>query len=778
MKIEHISRVIFAAEHVTNQQIRRLNQQDRKLLMLCCEALQNQRKLEALNGKQYLVERLITRLTLPFHPQKLNFIQRIYQIFISLFKNIGNILHLRIGQERMNKNVHATYVKSFVTPIDPVFREMLQECMTRSKIPEMHYKLIIETIEKCVLLSIHEPHIRALYNPRYYANQDAARYIYHKTGFDLGDNIRRETLELIQKAPQLLKDKFVEAKRSKTLDKFFEDAFNVADQSLEDRYQRLLKFGNKDWDAAWNRAHPQIRDDAEGVDVKKIDFSENIKFDAFMKLHEAFIEIQMHKYAEDTLYAANEPWQKIKDNIFLAPEFRDNYATDEKFKIFLLSEKIEGRETLEGKITADDVNEQIKNFVNMDMLAKKVIQPFNFDGFGIQVNDFGLRGQNNVQKEVEKLLNEKRINEFTGPYQEITDDLHNHRHKLSNKNLQAARNLIEACLKVSLYKQELMDHIKKQQGMGGWEFTQKLLNGLVLHTEHSFKENEQVILQATNMLLDAYRAYKKANKLVDFFNEINNTHGNACIEGRLRSLTDHRLNKKLIDQKATLEDLLAPKPTPLVSKKETKEKNIQRMLEEFTDVQARKFHIAQGKVIDETWLKTGKNTPKFNIINGENDFSEKYLNGVNFILYLRDEVKCVGKEAQDGKFTQDDLYKFAKMYMDLETLGNADLSLIPPQISKEDTKAQTLGKLNEYFADRQARQYAKEKNIPIGDEWQKSEGGRDKVLEKEDFKEKYNQKNFIEFLTKEIKIVDQMTSEGKIAEAELAELTNKFFIKD
>ena len=59
-RIDYVSRAVMTAENATQEQKKQLSQSDRKLLMICCEALQHPRR-NVQRGKEKQIRQLIKK---------------------------------------------------------------------------------------------------------------------------------------------------------------------------------------------------------------------------------------------------------------------------------------------------------------------------------------------------------------------------------------------------------------------------------------------------------------------------------------------------------------------------------------------------------------------------------------------------------------------------------------------------------------------------------------------------------------------------------------------
>lgn len=805
MRLDHISRIVITAEHASEDQRKTLSQIQRKLLLLCCDALQNPRNHSVLNDKKHELKALVNRLTLEPNPKAIKNTNKIWKIFCSIIKAIANFLHIRVGIENLTKGLHETFDKSFIKKEPkPVYREIISSLMKQPNIDQNLRKEALKAIESFYLLAIHGDSTKALYNPHYFENLTAVKHLKEKTGL-IEQKFDQSTIELMQKSLDLLVDRFEAAKNANTLNEFFENAFNSADKSLTSRYERLLG-EDKEWENNWRANHPQVNGDgAAQVNAPEVPFLNLNKKNAIWERYEVFLENQMKKYGEDVQDRSEDPWHEIKERFFQNPDFRLFYANDKNFENYLIKEeKMLDVETIEeGKISRDDIRAVIDGYIDNEMLGRKPahqVNPYNRkDGVDVDVNY--------KVPDVNKLLREKRTSKYTPVFEEMFKELKNHQGNLGGRFFgNTAKETIMAVYKLTLYKKELIKYLKNNNGgMFGWNFSQQLI-GLILHTEHSNEEIMGVVKDAPDELVNAYKIYKEKNTLKEFFTVLNDGGGNACLEGRLRNLHEDMVQRNYfvnVKEPASLEPPVIPGTT---NKKENKQKNLDFFFDLFVELQIWKYAKDKNLPIDEVWRKPWKNhedtEPKKKIYNEEN-FKKEYINSENLLKFLKEEAKIVGQPTL-GSFEKAELDEYVNCldegpikgipeYLEPKLL-NAQLPIIKDEalfeqkgdyrkqtkvelkdrianrevalvkitkVNENETKKQNLERLKEYFAESQAVSYANKKLIIIDKDWMvPNTGGKATILAKEEFQKDYfNKQQFKAFLRDKAFIVGKVVTD-------------------
>ncbi len=468
-------------------------------------------------------------------------------------------------------------------------------------------------------------------------------YIDEKTGLSL-DALNDKVFALFSKSSVLLKNKFQEAKEKRELGHFFANAFDKEDNDFMHLYNRLFKYN-----AAEDAEAPPVIEEAQNDEIKE-EFIVDVHATFFEKCQK-FIDIQLHKYIEAINDRNEGDWNEIKERYILNPVFRGEYANDVNFRDYILNDaKVIGKDSAFGEITEEYVDIIIKDFIDQEILEKKIerINPF----FG---NFMGLRLGNNVPvKPIEELFEKNKENELTEPYKVILADLR------KNGNNNDSRATIEACYKLSVFQKEILQDIEKNNRC---DFVG--LIGLYLHKENPKEETKSFVLRAPKILLEAYETHKKQKKLNQFFDVLEKSSRNACLEGRMTDLQEHMLkNHKSMLKNVDLKELLAPPLNPLVNKKENKEQNIIRFLEAFIEVQARKYAKDKNIPIDIKWLDENPKVNTKQIIKNEDEF-EKYKTASLFLAFLTKDVNILGEKAitSEGKYTEEEIKKFVNDFV-------------------------------------------------------------------------------------------------------------------
>ena len=685
MRIDYISKALMTCDFASQSQKKQLTQQDRKLLLLCSEALLYPRRKIDLKIED--IKELIKKLENNPKIEK----KGSCHFINSIFKAIANVLHLRIGFHRLDKTVHQAFEKSLKPKaheaINPAYNQMISHVMrTPNLLPDQRHQ-VLETIQSFYLLSVHAPFFErnAQMGAKFITD-----FIEEKTGLSIGHWVPEITMQSVKNAPEMLMNKFLQAQNSNQLFEFFTKAFGNDDLTFELRYQRIASYGKNDNQPADidqrplyinenknhfadlpQKPHEMVLEEPNYVELLEKDNNKiKEKSEILWGICETFQENQFINFDVDFGYSMKwKPmlsWYQIKEKILQHPDFLANYANTENFEKHLLNEEfILGRQCKDGQITGENLPRLIEDLFENGMLGKKqkpipkpVYQPQWNDDINIPVDN----------KPEEPVLNNK-TNEFTKPYEEIQLELDKHVPLYSK----TVKELIDACYKISLYKEELIKNItRNNQGLWdkdyGWNGGKRLI-GLVIHTEHTPEETLGIIQHAPIVFYDAFLKFKKEDKLKDFFRVLGTLGHNACIEGRLQGLQEYMVENEMIE---SVDDAirLVPPVVPVVSKTDTKQHNIGRMLKVFTELQARKFYRDSGKTLDAEWLKVPG--PKQVIL--ENDkFQKEYNTKALFLKFLRDEAKIVGQETGDTKHANGAIFTEEDVEIEAQACKDADL---------------------------------------------------------------------------------------------------------
>ncbi|QLH35277.1 MAG: hypothetical protein HWD61_03250 [Parachlamydiaceae bacterium] len=80
------------------------------------------------------------------------------------FLAIGNILHIRIGTSRLEKQLHVAFKHFPKAPSSSIYYEIIDKAMTAKYLTKSHRSHVLATLEKIYLLSIHQSHFNELTN--------------------------------------------------------------------------------------------------------------------------------------------------------------------------------------------------------------------------------------------------------------------------------------------------------------------------------------------------------------------------------------------------------------------------------------------------------------------------------------------------------------------------------------------------------------------------------------------------------------------------------------
>lgn len=755
MQINSAYRAVLTAHCATNDQRKKLNQSDRKVLLLCCKALGDPRLYASLEKKEKQVKSVIKKLSDAKNP----IIKPCCcQFLVSFFKTIANIFHWRIGIKRfereLNLGVNAS-IKKNGRYLD-IHQEILSTLMSPRSFHVKNRAYIIKTIEKFCLLNIHASKIKNL--PIHNPTKEDYLLVKKLTGLKI-DDLNAKTHNLLVKASDVLVDKYIEAKEKGKTAEFFKEAFSPQDKHFEKQIQRIQNFKipeNHDF-----RNPPVVMPNQAPLvnpvyAPKKVESTALEKDDFFFKHHENFIEFQLQEYArkEQVRNYIGEPWQAIKDRIFPSRQFKNNYQTEEMFEKYLKDQKVIGKNCKDGAINEQDIKDIIKRYVDFEMLFKKVVE-IKPQIIPVQPNYYRDK-KADADDKIKQLVAENRVHEQSPLFDEILVEAMKFN---CNKTV---TNLIEGIHKLALYQKELLEYtsIAENRNYEGWYFPQKLL-GVIIHMENPEKETKYFLENAPGILLEGYKGAKKSGKLKHFFGD---AFISACLEYCMVHMQEYIKNNMLEDVDVKI--LLAPPMTPLVNKTETKQKNIGRIFEVFTDLEARKYAKIHNIQINTEWLIAGEKGTKGKIFL-DDAFLENYANNVNFILYLRDKVKCIGQETSEGAITEKDIYDYAQIYVDAYSLGEV-------AISKKKSKEQNLSAMKDLFIERQALLFAEDTEQELDSNWDKPEGTKAKILKQTDFTQNYlTQEKLLKFFEEDLKLIGKKTSEGEITKEDFSNFSLK-----
>lgn len=663
MRVDYIAKAIITAEHSTKAQRKLLKPADRKLLLLCCETWKNkgyihkdkkiQAQIKELNVKKHEIKDLIVTLTKNTPPIAAR--KGFCHLISSIFKVIANLFHLRIGIGRLDKNLHAAFDQSFsANPLSNAYEEIISSIKKTATLSPKQRHFALNTIESFYLLVTHRNFFER------YPEALKESYIRENCGLKTtweSTHTFKNKANLLRTAPQLLHQKYLQAKNAKKLNEFFEQAFNVADKTLNARFRRLIDFDK---------------------------MPEN-KGQTLLGIYQTFVEMQFKQYQRDNKPKFDpkpgETFFMIKERIAKEENFLINYVNRENFEKYLLNVKgIIGKKCLDGEINEKELPKLIDEILGkQEGIRIILIQPFG--------EEFAV-----VSEDADELIAEPLDPEIEKTYIEILEEANKYPHRLkrtdphNNKIIDPILHTIEAIYKLAKYKKCILkkfeltpeEREQKKNATG-----QNLVNiqlmqqeerqifatkaiGLVIHAENSETDTKEVIENAQRVLFDAYNGAKEKGELQQFFDECFSFFY-ACVEGRVGLLQDYLIQLEALKN---LDAALAPPFIPIIDNKKTKVNHIYDLVPVFVELQAREYAKANNILLDASWLKV--NGTKFQILNHTPAFKQ-FVTSQRFKKFLRDEVKIVDKEAKDGKFTEADVAAFAQFCVDnalIEYLGN------------------------------------------------------------------------------------------------------------
>lgn len=391
MGIDPIYRAVFTAKNTNEWQKKKLNQNQRKLLLLCCNALadlskgQHQKIPERLKEQKKEIKKIIDVIW----KNEINLKNQnsCCRILRSFFKAIANFLHLRVGNNQLEKALKKTFQENIpINKSSDVFNQMI------SKLNEMYLdyeekRHALRIIELFYIISLKSSQLG------YSDNEQMNRQIYEFTGLKK-DNL---LIEVIRKAPDLLIEKYEAAKKNNKLRDFFEGAFNPKDlNSFKLCYQRIenykpnnqhnhhprdgfLRFNNE-FEQKKPPNVPLIKKPAVVnkpiISLKSID-------DTLYDILENFRNIQLMKHAKALLQAPGYRLltiDAIKNKILegsinlkgstkhLYSDFMNTYATVANFRKFFEENMYLRKACSDGSITLLLLERKIEEYIDAGLL--------------------------------------------------------------------------------------------------------------------------------------------------------------------------------------------------------------------------------------------------------------------------------------------------------------------------------------------------------------------------------------------------------------------------
>jgi hypothetical protein len=209
-----ISKLILTAEHATISQLKNLNSGEKKILVAACNSFQNQQIMRDLQNNTQALTDLTNKLAnRTIVVRKSCGDHGLLHIIRSLFKGIGNLLHLRTGTERLINKVEATIKQSLKKPGRyDAYATLIENCIDHFSRKANHTPADISKFEY-TLGTIEEFYINGLNHNNLLWNNAANR---------------------LQQIYAAVVDK----------DGFFENAFDENDATLQQRLNRITGYNN------------------------------------------------------------------------------------------------------------------------------------------------------------------------------------------------------------------------------------------------------------------------------------------------------------------------------------------------------------------------------------------------------------------------------------------------------------------------------------------------------------------------------------------------------
>lgn len=403
------------------------------------------------------------------------------------------------------------------------------------------------------------------------------------------------------------------------------------------------------------------------------------KQDTVFKYCQNFQKKKMRKYQQDNNFRyKGHPQPVVDQHILQQDNFFSDYANTKKFEKYLKKENIIGKKCTDGEIQQEDLPELMKHLVELGMLGEE--EPPR-----IVRNNFVNRNPEPDQKKANPVVANIPIdpigaNEYAQLYEEMKNDVE--KWSRNNNRAKETMHIIYMCY---VHKEAILKLIddngckhaeynyKRDNGhyCGGLSYFHTM-PGIPIHTENNVADTKDIVTSTPRILFEQYVKHKKTNRLDKLFGALQD-NGGPCLEGHIRQLNDYLINNNLLEN-VNVELLLKPPLIPLVSDKCTKEQNMHFMVNIFRELQARKYYMEKNNKdkIPPEWIEEmipHKAHIKGDII-ANDDFQKNYNNKVNYIKFLKDEVKLLEgeKKASDGPFVEADLERLAQYCADLVLL--------------------------------------------------------------------------------------------------------------
>nr|WP_166155714.1 hypothetical protein [Neochlamydia sp. AcF84]NGY95040.1 hypothetical protein [Neochlamydia sp. AcF84] len=641
MKINEAYRAVYKARnYCDHNQKKSLTQQERKLLLICCATLQNPTKgtltLQQSHQLKYLLKRLDALPTKPcdtMHP--------LCRWFYILLKKIANLCHLRISLSRLENTLEDTFYTYM--KIEPNLLEKFIHIKAEldANENELQTYKILKSIESFCLLSACFSPINKIFlqgEPPH----TIRRLIYDKTGLKLDKQpLNAKTIEAISKAPQILYKKYCYAHRKGITDLFFKKAFNEKDKNFQTKLNRLHAFKAKK--------------------EKKLRGKEELIWKTFEKFIK---EVEMHTTSnrkENNFYVDFASRAKFNDYLrreqFIGKKYGKNNIKKKMTyeKMIKLEKYLAGLLNIwEGQVNPNIPLKPLLNRPNFNHINffNPIAKPLNF--LPIIANN---KPTAIAPPPQEKILVSNKLNAL---YLEMLKDL-DHIHDTGNlRAYDHIKQTIHGFFKIYSKRFQLWDYYLKHSFYDSGTYIYDL-TGVYLHTEQSKETIKFLIKTSAKLFFTTYQKAKANDRLKEFFNQAFSSY-NYCLEARYTYLCDNWVASESQSEcigKEPLAEIM--KINPHLSK----EKNIEKLVEIFEDLQAREYAKDHGIKIDKVWNKP--EGPKHHKIFKDKKFN-RYYNVHNFEQALLRGMKIVGQKCANGIYTEKEVKELIQKMVDADII--------------------------------------------------------------------------------------------------------------
>jgi hypothetical protein len=641
MKINEAYRAVYKARnYCDHNQKKSLTQQERKLLWICCTTLQNPTKgtltLQQSHQLKYLLKRLDALPTKPcdtMHP--------LCRVFLILLKKIANLCHLRISLSRLENKLEDTF--STYMKIEPNLLEKFIHIKAEldANEDELQAHKILKSIESFCLLSAYSSHINKAFLQGE-SPQALRRLIYDKTGLKLNKQpLHAKTIEAISKAPQILYKKYCYAHQRGITDLFFKKAFNKKDKNFQTKLNRLHAFKVKK--------------------EKKLRGKEELIWKTFEKFIK---EVERHTKSnrkENNFYAEFATRAKFNDYLreeqFIGKKYSKNNIKKKmtQEKMIKLEKYLAGLLNIwEGQVNPNIPLKPLLNRPNFNRinLFNPIVRPLKF--LPILADNKTTATTIPLQ---EKIIETNKLNTV---YQEMLKDLELLHYASNLRTYHHIKQTIHGFFKIYSNRSQLWDYYLKHSSYDSATYIYDL-TGVYLHTEQAKDTIKFLIKTSAKLFFNTYQKAKAKARLKEFFNQAFSSY-NYCLEARYTYLCDKWVAAE--SQSACLEK----EPLAEIMKIDphiTKEKNIEKLVEIFEDLQARQYAKDHGIIINKAWNEP--EGPKYQKVFKDNKFNS-YYNVHNFEQALLVEMKIVGQKCMNGTYTEKEVKELIQKMVDADII--------------------------------------------------------------------------------------------------------------